>query len=38
MGGAVDTGVLRWPDAPKPGEPVFVELKNVKVFPDDYSI
>ena len=21
MGGAVDTGVLRWPDAPKPGEP-----------------
>jgi sulfate transport system ATP-binding protein len=24
--------------SPKPGEPVFVELKNVKVFPDDYSI
>ena len=23
---------------PKPGEPVFVELKNVKVFSDDYSI
>ena len=24
--------------APKPGEPVFVELKNVKIFADDYSI
>jgi sulfate transport system ATP-binding protein len=23
---------------PKPGEQVFVELKNVKIFPDDYSI
>jgi sulfate transport system ATP-binding protein len=23
---------------PKPGEPVFVELKNVKIFGDDYSI
>ena len=23
---------------PKPGEQVFVELKNVKVFSDDYSI
>jgi sulfate transport system ATP-binding protein len=24
--------------SPKPGEPVFVELKNVKIFSDDYSI
>ncbi len=24
--------------SPKPGEQVFVELKNVKVFADDYSI
>jgi hypothetical protein len=24
--------------SPKPGEQVFVELKNVKVFSDDYSI
>ena len=23
---------------PKPGEQVFVELKNVKIFSDDYSI
>jgi hypothetical protein len=23
---------------PRPGEQVFVELKNVKVFSDDYSI
>jgi sulfate transport system ATP-binding protein len=23
---------------PKPGDQVFVELKNVKVFPEDYSI
>ena len=24
--------------SPKPGEQVFVELKNVKIFADDYSI
>jgi hypothetical protein len=23
---------------PRPGEELFVELRNVKVFPDDYSI